>query len=78
MKEFNVNVINTRQISRKWLLEMLSEEEQQMFKAFVKSLESQIVKLYIKGVSINLLTSFLFICIFSPYRQALQSKGETQ
>ena len=40
MKYFNVNVINTRQISRKWLLDMMSEEEQQMFKAFVKSLES--------------------------------------
>ena len=40
MKDFNVNVINTRQISRKWLLEMLSKEEQKMFKAFVKSLES--------------------------------------
>lgn len=40
MKDFNVNTSNTRQISRKWLLEMLSKEEQQMFKAFVKSLES--------------------------------------
>ena len=40
MKDFNVNVINTRQISRKWLLEMLNKEEQQMFKDFVKSLKS--------------------------------------
>ena len=48
MKYFNVNEVNTRQISRKWLMGILSEEEQQMFKAFVKSLESQIVKLNIK------------------------------
>lgn len=34
---FNVNEINTRQISRKWLLEMLNKEEQKMYKAFVKS-----------------------------------------
>lgn len=35
--QFNVNEINTRQISRKWLLEMLNKEEQKMFKAFVSS-----------------------------------------
>lgn len=35
--QFNVNEINTRQISRKWLLEMLNKEEQKMFKSFVKS-----------------------------------------
>ena len=34
---FNVNEINTRQISRKWLLEMLNKEEQKMYKAFVSS-----------------------------------------
>ena len=34
---FNVNEINTRQISRKWLLEMLNEKEQKIYKAFVKS-----------------------------------------
>ena len=62
MKYFNVNEVNTRQISRKWLMGILSEEEQQMFKAFVKSLESQIVKLYINDVSINLLTSFFYLC----------------
>ena len=78
MKYFNVNEVNTRQISRKWLMGILSEEEQQMFKAFVKSLESQIVKLYIKDVSINLLTSFFFICIFNTYRTFLGTKGETQ
>ena len=78
MKYFNVNEVNTRQISRKWLMGILSEEEQQMFKAFVKSLESQIVKLYIKDVSINLLTSFLFIYIFSTYTTFLGTKGETQ
>lgn len=37
---FNVNEINTRQISRKWLLEMLNKEEQKMFKSFVKSVQS--------------------------------------
>ena len=73
MKDFNVNTINTRQISRKWLLEMLSKEEQQMFKAFVKSLQSQVIDLYIiKDVSINLLTSFLFMCIFNSYRMFLE------
>ena len=51
MKYFSVNEVNTRQISRKWLMGILSEEEQQMFKAFVKSLESQITKLYFKDVS---------------------------
>lgn len=35
--QFNVNEINTRQISRKWLLEMLNEKEQKMYKSFVKS-----------------------------------------
>lgn len=35
--QFNVNEINTRQISRKWLLEMLNKEEQKMYKAFVSS-----------------------------------------
>ena len=35
--QFNVNEINTRQISRKWLLEMLNKEEQKMYKSFVKS-----------------------------------------
>lgn len=34
---FNVNEVNTRQIIRKWLLEMLNKEEQKMFKSFVKS-----------------------------------------
>lgn len=34
---FNVNEVNTRQISRKWLLDMLNEKEQKMYKAFVKS-----------------------------------------
>lgn len=34
---FNVNEVNTRQISRKWLLEMLNKEEQKMYKFFVKS-----------------------------------------
>ena len=38
--QFNVNEINTRQISRKWLLEMLNKEEQKMFKSFVKSVQS--------------------------------------
>lgn len=37
---FNVNEINKSQIDRKKLLSLLSKEEQQMFKAFVKSLES--------------------------------------
>ena len=37
MKDFNVTTTNTRQIDRKKLLSLLSKEEQQMFKAFVKS-----------------------------------------
>lgn len=37
VQEFNVNTVNTRRISRKWLLEMLNEKEQKMYKAFVKS-----------------------------------------
>lgn len=37
VREFNVNTVNTRQISRKWLLEMLNEKEQKMYKAFVSS-----------------------------------------
>ena len=37
---FNVNEINKSQIDRKKLLSLLTKEEQQMFKAFVKSLES--------------------------------------
>ena len=36
--QFNVNEVNTRQISRKWLLEMLTEKEQKMYKSFVKSI----------------------------------------
>ena len=40
MKDFNVNEINKSQIDRKKLLYLLSKEEQQMFKAFVKSLQS--------------------------------------
>lgn len=40
MKDFNVNEINKSQIDRKKLLSLLSKEEQQMFKVFVKSLES--------------------------------------
>ena len=40
MKDFNVTTINTRQIDRKKLLSLLTKEEQQMFKVFVKSLES--------------------------------------
>lgn len=39
-KEFNVTSINKSQIDRKKLLSLLTKEEQQMFKAFVKSLES--------------------------------------
>ena len=38
--QFNVNEVNTRQISRKLLLEMLNKEEQKMFKSFVKSVQS--------------------------------------
>ena len=34
---FNVNEINTRQISRKWLLEMLNKEEQKMFNSIADS-----------------------------------------
>ena len=53
MKDFNVTTINTRQIDRKKLLSLLTKEEQQMFKAFVKSLESQIINSYNKDVGID-------------------------
>lgn len=40
VKDFNVNEINKSQINRKKLLSLLTKDEQQMFKTFVKSLQS--------------------------------------
>lgn len=40
VKDFNVNEINKSQIDRKKLLSLLTKDEQQMFKTFVKSLQS--------------------------------------